>query len=288
MNAPTLRWLRDVAIAIVVMTAGLIALGTITNQAYAGLPLADSGPRSPSTQAATEESPHGAQPVCASCHRGHTAPEGSLLLAGSAGIAVCTRCHNAWGEDAVSTHSNVDYPSATQPAFTLSCALCHDPHGDPENGSEAMLRTSIGGFAVNFARSEGEDSFDDGLDDGVHDSICVVCHTTTSHNNAFSTELRGQGHDPVGGDCMSCHEHGNDPLVRSGFMPGGSSGPGLVAPQDTATPTATETATPVAPTPTETPIPTDTPTMEPTATTAPTETPVPPSETPTPTATPTP
>lgn len=282
LNAPTLRWLRDVAIAIVVMTAGLIALGTITNQAYAGLPLADSGPRSPSTQAGPEASPHGAQPVCASCHRGHTAPEGSLLLAASAGIAVCTRCHNAWGEEAVSTHSNVDYPSATQPAFTLSCALCHDPHGDPDNGSEAMLRTSIGGLAVNFARSEGEDSFDDGLDDGVHDSICVVCHTTTAHNNAFSGELMGQGHDPVGGDCTLCHSHGSDPLVGSGFMPG------------TPSPTPTETATPVVPTPTETPIPTntptptDTPTMEPIATTAPTETPEPASATPTPSETPTP
>jgi hypothetical protein len=146
-----------------------------------------------------------------------------------------------------------------------------------------MVRTDIAGLPVSLAGHTGADSFDDGLYDGVHDSICVVCHTTTSHNNAYSAELLGQGHLPVGGDCTSCHPHGGDPSVRAGFMPN--------APPATpsATQVPTETPSPV-PAPTETPVPADTATAEPTWTPPPeptsTDTPGAATATPTNTSTP--
>ncbi|HXF51417.1 MAG TPA: cytochrome c3 family protein [Dehalococcoidia bacterium] len=213
------------------------------------------------------ESPHGPEPQCAACHRAHTAVGERLLVADGTDLSVCTRCHAVGAAEPKSTHSNVDDPDRTQPPFVVSCTACHDPHGDPAGpGNRAMIRATIGGYDVRFLHESGEDSYDDGLDDGVVDSICVVCHTTTSHNNVYSAELQGEGHGPVGTDCTACHTHGDDPSVQSGFMP---------ASRPTATPTPTET-----PEPTETPAP-------PTETPPPTDTPVP-TDTPSPTDTPTP
>jgi predicted CXXCH cytochrome family protein len=282
---PALSWLRDVALTVAVVTAGLAAFSAVTGEAYAGLPLAG-GPRQATPLQFVETSPHGDQPACASCHRSHTATEEPLLIASNGDNAVCTRCHSAASEDAVSTHSNIDYAYATQPAFTTACTLCHDPHADPLEGNASMVRSTIAGLPVSLVGHTGSDSFDDGLDDGVHDSICVVCHTTTSHNNVYSTELLGEGHLPVGGDCMSCHPHGGDPSVRAGFMPDSP----LATPTDTAVPTETATVTPL---PSETPVPADTATAEPTWTPSPpeptaTETPDPAAATPTETATPPP
>ena len=175
----------------------------------------------------------------------------------------------------MSSHSNIDFPGAERTPFYVSCATCHDPHGDPDavGGNSNMIRASINGLAVNFTSLSGPGSFDDGVDDGQHNSVCVVCHTTTAHNSATSMELIGQGHDPVGGDCMTCHPHGAGSSSRSGFMPNITFTPTATltplptdtpvpgTPTDTPPPGATATETP---TPTDTPVPADTPTATPT------------------------
>jgi predicted CXXCH cytochrome family protein len=262
-------WMRDVAITALVVTLAFVALAAVTGHAYASLP--GGSPARPS--AATlggMTSPHGAQPACGACHRSHTGIADTLLVESQTDSNVCTRCHNATGATEVSAHSNMDFVAAEQQPFYVSCAQCHDPHGNPDApGNKEMIRTDIGGLAVNFQATSGSGSFDDGMDNGLHDSICVVCHTTTSHNNVNGPELQGQGHNPVGGDCTSCHKHGGSAASRSGFMPDA---------------TATPTATPIPPTPTDSPTPTSVP---PTATDTPTPVPAD-TDTPTPTDTSTP
>ncbi len=212
-------------------------------------------------------SPHGpyvmAEDACAACHRGHTSQFGSLLTQDkteASVVAVCTQCHGpAGGATQVSTHSNRDYGARTEAEFYITCNNCHDGHapanatnGDGTNNS--LIRQIVAGYWVRFDAPTGNDSYDDGKDDGVVDSICVVCHTTTSHNKRTSTELQTQGHNPVGGACMTCHPHGGDVTARSGFMNVSTPSP---------TPTATATATPTStwtPTPTSTATPTHTPT----------------------------
>lgn len=290
LDARLLRLLRDVAITVAVLASGVVAISAISGKAYAGLPLARPGERATQQQAAVA-SPHGAEPACAACHRSHSAPETALLVAADVDNAVCTRCHNAAGERPVSTHANLDYAYAAQAPFTTTCTLCHDPHADPGSGNVAMVRSSIGGHAVSFAAGSGADSYDDGFGDAQHESICVVCHATTSHNNVFSTELIGEGHGPVGAECTSCHPHGGDPAARAGFMPNATATPTATETMP-ATPAATETATAL-PAPTDTPPP-PTATSEPAVTSVPspeptpTDTPEPPSPTPTATETPPP
>ena len=275
-------WLLDVAVTAVVVIGGFAALTVVTGHAYASLPGATRS-SSPAVSAIIgTQSPHGPTPACATCHRGHTATDPNLLVASDNDSTICTRCHSAGGAEEVSSHSNIDFSGATQTPFYASCATCHDPHGDPDaaGGNRNMIRTSINGLPVNFTALSGPGSFDDGVDDGQHNSICVVCHTTTAHNSVTSTELIGQGHDPVGGDCMACHPHGGSATSRSGFMPNITLTP---TPTPTGTPSATPlpTDTPLPATPTDTPLPAATATDTPT----PTDTPVP---TDTPTATPTP
>ena len=228
--------------------------------------------------------PHGPDPACVACHRGHTGDDSGLLDATQGDNAVCTRCHSAGGASAVSSHSNVDFPGAQRAPFFTACTACHDPHADPNAspGNRNLIRGSIAGRSVVFTAQTGPGSYDDGLDDGQHNSVCVVCHTTTAHNAVTSTELIGQGHDPVGGDCLACHPHGGDPAARSGFMPNTTFTPTATA-TDTATPTPTPTGTAVPPTATNTspPGPTATDTLTPT----PTDTPLP-TDTPTATSTP--
>jgi len=278
----TLGWLRDVTVTALVVIVGFAALSVVSGHAYASLPGA-SRAASPSADAIIgTENPHGPNPTCATCHRGHTGTDPNLLVVSDTDSTICTRCHSAGGAAEVSAHSNIDFPGAVQTPFYVSCSACHDPHGDPNAvaGNKNMIRTSINGLPVNFTALSGPGSFDDGFDDGQHNSVCVVCHTTTAHNSVTSLELIGQGHDPVGGDCTACHPHGGSATSRSGFMPN-------VAFTPTATPTDTPTATPL---PTDTPLPatpTDTPLAGATATSTPTPTDTP-VATDTPTATPTP
>ena len=294
MNSAAWAWVRTVIITTIVVTLGLGLLAIVDGRAYARLPVAEPGARA-AALAPQQVSPHGAQPACASCHRAHTASDGPLLATSDADNSVCTRCHAPGGADAVSTHANVDFPGATQPAFTTTCTSCHDPHGNPDGGNRAMIRTSIGGHSVVFTSLAFAGSLDDGMDDGQHNSLCVVCHTTTAHNNITSPEVMGQGHDPVGGDCTACHQHGTDPGQRAGFMPLASQTPTATA-TDTPAPTATDTPMPTdtaVPTATATPVPTDTPLPPPTDTPVPPDTPTPtdtaaPAPTDTPTETPTP
>jgi predicted CXXCH cytochrome family protein len=251
--------MRDVAVTACVVTLGLAALAAVSGRAYASLPGVGAA-ASPSASSAVATSPHGPEPACAACHRAHTALSSPLLVESESDSSVCTRCHNATGAPEKSPHSNMDIADPPQ-QFYVSCAQCHDPHGDPDalGGNKAMIRTDIAGLAVNFHTSSGpDDSFDDGMGDALHDSICVVCHTTTSHNNVNSRELVDEGHGPVGTDCTSCHKHGSSATSLSGFMP------------DTATATATATSTPA---PTDTPTPTETPTETPPETPTPTPTP---------------
>lgn len=288
----SLRWLRDVAITAAVVVAGFIALGTITGQAYSGLPRAAPQPEAPKLLAEVT-SPHAGQPDCGACHRSHGAVGEALLAASHADGGVCVRCHISGGPaDAVSTHSNIDTAWATESPFSVSCVACHDPHADPSGaGNRAMIRPDVNGASVVFTAGIGAGSYDDGFDDGQHNSLCVACHTTTSHNNALSTELIGEGHQPVGGDCLSCHPHGSNPGVRSGFMPVAPASPTPTAtPSETPTPlpSATPTATHEPPPPPAPPLATDTPVPPPPDTPTPppaTDTPTPvftPTETPTP------
>jgi predicted CXXCH cytochrome family protein len=265
MNGTLRTWGVRAAIAAVAAMAAYPALTEMTG----GAPFLP--PVEPQTVSLREdnslESPHGPEPLCAACHRAHTAVSEQLLVADGTDLSICTRCHSPGGAKAVSTHGNIDFPYATEAPFAVSCTACHDPHGDPGSGNRAMIRANIAGYDVRFLHESGEDSYDDGLDDGIVDSLCVVCHTATSHNNVYSAELQGEGHGPVGSDCTSCHRHGNDPALRSAFLP-----------DQTATPTPSPTPLPTeTPSPTSTPLPTDTPapteTPAPTATPAPTDTP---------------
>jgi predicted CXXCH cytochrome family protein len=294
LKTDVIGWMRDVAVTALVVTLGFITFATVTGRAYASLPGIDPPSRSAVTAAGRETtSPHGPEPACAACHRSHTGVASSLLSQDSSDSSVCTQCHKAAGAEEKSAHSNIDYAGATQPAFYVSCAQCHDPHGDPNaGGNKAMIRSSIAGLPVSLLASSGPGSFDDGMDDGQHNSICVVCHSTTAHNNVNSPELMGQGHGPVGSDCTSCHQHGDSAGARSGFMPAGSTSTPTPASTDTPAPTATDTPTPLpgdtstpAPLPTDTatpvPLPTDTPAPPPT------DTPLPVPDSPTPSTTPT-
>ena len=277
-------WVRSIAITAMVVILGFAAVSVITGRAYASLPSAISGSRSNAAQLAPMTNPHGANPACVACHRGHTGNDAGLLDATEANNAVCTRCHTTGGASGVSTHSNIDFAGAQRAPFFTSCTVCHDPHADPNAspGNKSLVRGSIAGQSVVFSAATGPGSYDDGLDDGQPNSICVVCHTTTAHNAVSSTELIGQGHNPVGGDCLACHPHGGDASARSGFMPNTTYTPTATAtPADTATATPTPTGTPVPPTPTDTSVPAPTATSTPT----PTDTPVP-TDTPTATATP--
>ena len=296
MKTDVIGWMRDVAVTALVVTLGFIAFAAVTGRAYASLPGIDPPSQSAVTAGSRETtSPHGPEPACAACHRSHTGIAGSLLSQAASDSSICTQCHKASGAVEKSAHSNIGYAGATQPAFYISCAQCHDPHGDPDapGGNRAMIRTNIAGLAVNLHALSGPDSLDDGMDDGQHDSICVVCHVTTAHNNVNSPELMGQGHNPVGSDCTSCHKHGDSAGARSGFMPDGSTSTPTPSPTDTAVatpsdtpiPAATDTATPLplsTDTPTPAPLPSDTPVPPPT------DTPLPIPDSPTPSATPTP
>ncbi len=260
MNGSLPTWGLRIAIAVLAATASYAALAEMTGGAPF-LPPVEGQPPAPRLDA-SPASPHGPEPQCAACHRTHTAVGEQLLIADGTDLSICTRCHAADGVEPASTHANLDFAYATEAPFIVTCTACHDPHASPDDGgNRAMIRSSIGGYDVRLLHESGEDSYDDGLDDGVVDSLCVVCHTTTSHNNVYSAELQGEGHGPVGSDCTSCHRHGSDPAVRAGFM---------------AEPTTTPTPTPL---PTDTPSPTDTPPPE--------DTPVAPTDTPTPTPPPT-
>ena len=283
MDRDVVAWVRNVVITAIVATIGIAAIAVITGHAYASLPAPLAGSHRNADLLAGMASPHGPSPACAACHRGHTGDSPDLLVAGESDSAICTRCHTTGGSEVVSAHSNIDFPGAQRAPFYTSCTVCHDPHADPNAspGNKKLIRGSIAGQSVVFTANTGPGSYDDGLDDGQHNSVCVVCHTTTAHNALTSVELIGQGHNPVGGDCLACHPHGSDSTARSGFMPNVTFTPTATAtPTETATPTPTDTPTPVAvPTDTATPAPapTDTPT--------PTDTPVP-IDTPTPTPTP--
>lgn len=263
MNGPLRTWSVRAAIAAIAALALYPALTEMTGGA-SFLPPVE--PQQALSIRSELTSPHGPEPQCAACHRAHTAIDEQLLVAEASDLAICTRCHSAGGEEPKSTHGNVDFPYATEAPFVVSCTACHDPHGDPDGpGNRAMIRPTINGYDVRLRRETGEDSYDDGLNDGVVDSLCVVCHTTTAHNTVFSAELQGEGHGPVGSDCLSCHRHGNDPARRSGFM-------AAFTPTATPTPLGTDTPSPTTTAaPTETPLPTDTP--PPTEPPVPTDTP---------------
>lgn len=248
-------------------------------------PIPPPAPRSLLT--GTLVNPHGSFGItsdsCAACHRSHRGRADELLNESdseASTVAVCSQCHGpGGGATQVSTHSNKDYASPTQAPFFILCTACHDAHLTPndtdgDGTNNDLIRPTVNGFTIRFDRSTGDNSFDDGWNDAQVDSICVACHTTTAHNKSTSTELQGQGHGPVGANCLTCHTHGTDITVRKGFM--NISTP-TATPTETATPTATTTSTAM-PTETSTATPTATPTPTATATST---------STPTPTATPT-
>jgi predicted CXXCH cytochrome family protein len=282
--------MRDVAVTALVVTLGFVALAVVTGHAYASLPIGSPARPSPATLGGIA-SPHGPEPACAACHLTHTATDPALLTGSQTDSSICTRCHNGTYATEASTHSNIDFAARAQARFSVTCTSCHDPHGDPASGNKNMVRSSIGGLDVNFTSMTGPGSLDDGMDNGLHDSVCVVCHTTTAHNNVGSTEWRTpESHNPVGGDCTSCHKHGTSAASHSGFMPDPTSTPTATAVPPTATPTDTPTATAIPPdTPTPAPGDTATPAPADTATPSPGDTATPtPTDTDTPTAAATP
>ncbi len=164
---------------------------------------------------------------CSICHTLHTAGYGGLLNQPNdepSQDRICTQCHGPGGGAAeVSTHSNKDYSGAEEAPFYALCTDCHSPHRSSNKNlvkiSVTVTRSPEMTATVNFTGTMGADSFDDGYNEGQHDSICVVCHDKTAHNNRRSTELVNQGHAPVGGNCLTCHPHGTSAARRTGFMP---------------------------------------------------------------------
>ena len=260
-----------VFLIVIIAAFGVLVLWPLGVLAEGGrYPIPPPAPRSLLT--GTLVNPHGSFGItsdsCAACHRSHRGRAAELLNESdseASTVAVCSQCHGpGGGATQVSTHSNKDYASPTQAPFFILCTACHDAHLTPndtdgDGTNNDLIRPTVNGFTIRFDRSTGDDSFDDGWNDAQVDSICVACHATTAHNKSSSTELQGEGHSPVGGNCMTCHPHGDDIAVRKGFM-------------NISTPTATPTLTPTA-TATATVTPSATPTSTPTATPVPTATP---------------
>lgn len=222
---------RGIVIALIFL--GLLAIGPAMAKAgETGLPPAEP-PMAFLRQIAgvLGDNPHGpyvsTTDKCAVCHNTHSATYARLLVQPNDEASddkICTQCHGpGGGASEVSTHSNKDYSGAEQAPFYLVCADCHSPHSSANlnliKSSILITRTPEITAAVSFTATAGAGSFDDGFDDGERDSLCVVCHVRTAHNNQKSVELLNQGHAPVGSNCTTCHAHGKSASRKSGFMP---------------------------------------------------------------------
>src|SRR5512146_1052825 len=83
-----LAWIRTVAVTALVVMVGFAAIAVISGRAYASLPAALSGNRPNAAQLAPMTNPHGPDPACVACHRGHTGNDSALLDATEADNAV--------------------------------------------------------------------------------------------------------------------------------------------------------------------------------------------------------
>jgi len=139
---------------------------------------------------------------CSSCHGVHDVTNSGVLttdgnlLRTTNDVNLCLDCHNYIG------HSGYD------------CLDCHEVHNtvDGTIGSNIMMiRDNIdtpgGNRPVVFLAKSGADSFVNTT--GSRDGVCVVCHTTLSHDNYNddTNVTHDDSSDKAGETCTSCHLH---------------------------------------------------------------------------------
>ncbi|MBI5354251.1 MAG: S8 family serine peptidase [Chloroflexi bacterium] len=203
------------------------------------------------TITAADVDPHGSYITqtdkCAFCHRPHNSGSGRLINFNSSPLVsnnFCLSCHSS-GEIVVSTHSNIDGPTAAgwgvEQKFELLCLQCHEPHSMGNNlysirppdqtgtlddyYSGVQVRTSpLVKTNVTFSVTTGANSYDDNTGTG----ICVTCHVNTANAGyPMVSHTGGAGHSGTvpnysSQDCTRCHSHSVDNVssTRDGFMTG--------------------------------------------------------------------
>jgi predicted CXXCH cytochrome family protein len=179
---------------------------------------------------------NGSTDQCAACHRAHSAEGDTYLTTDPNSVvtsdAFCLSCHNGITATAVSTHSNVNWASAAEPAFEVRCIQCHNSHGTSnlfairtDIKSSLIPQTSID--PLTFTSLTGPNSFDD---NASANRLCVSCHTSASittapHHPGGVNHLDGKSY--AGQSCVACHPHNADTTTTTldGFMPVRSTNP---------------------------------------------------------------
>ena len=180
-----------------------------------------------------------ADAVCGTCHQNGAAGaaegtevsthsndfDGAQEGARGSMIRSCRQCHDVHGANWNGVGRNLRMVGKWLDSTTVGT------RGTAEAGEEARVDSVAAGAAADitsadakvvFTANSGPGSYDDGFGGPtepapLHESVCVVCHADLvgNHNEAGSPEVLNQigSHNPVGTDCMTCHDHDYDNAV---------------------------------------------------------------------------